>query len=46
MEHFNSCSYFYYINNGIDSLTIIVDLSKLPFIITEGQSYAELLGDL
>ena len=36
MERFNSCSYFYYINNEINPLTIIVDLSKLLPVIIEG----------
>ena len=36
MERFNSHSYFYYINNRINPLIVIVDLSKLPPIITEG----------
>jgi hypothetical protein len=36
IERFNSCSYFYYVNNGIDPLTITVDLSRVPPIIIEG----------
>ena len=36
MESFNSRSYFYYINNGINPLTITVDLSWIYFIIEEG----------
>ena len=36
MERFNSHLYFYYINNKIDSLTVIVDLSKVPPIIIKG----------
>ena len=39
---FNSYLYFYYINNRINLLTIIVDLNRVPFIIKEGQSYIEL----
>ena len=35
IERFNSHFYFYYINNGIDPLTIVIDLSKLPLVITE-----------
>ena len=36
MERFNSYSYFYYIANGINPLTIIVDLSRLPLVIIKG----------
>ena len=36
MERFNSRLYFYYINNRINPLAIIVDLSRMPPIITEG----------
>jgi len=36
MERFNSRSYFYCINNGIDLLTIAVDLSKVSPVIVEG----------
>jgi len=36
IERFNSCLYFYYINNRIDPLTVIVDLSRVSFIIKEG----------
>ena len=39
---FDSRLYFYYINNGINPLTIAVDLSKVPLVIVEGQSYIEL----
>ena len=46
MERFNSCSYFYYVNNGINPLTITVDLSRLPLVIIEGQSYTELPKEL
>ena len=46
MEHFNSRSYFYYVDNKINPLTIIVDPSRLPPIVTEGQSHAELLKEL
>jgi hypothetical protein len=46
IERFNSCSYFYYINNRINPLTITVDLSRLPLVIIEGQSYIELPKEL
>ena len=36
IERFNSRSYFYYINNRINPLTIAVDLSRVPPIIIEG----------
>jgi len=36
IKRFNSRLYFYCINNRINSLTIIVDLSKISFIIIEG----------
>ena len=35
-KRFNSRLYFYYINNGINPLTITVDLSRVPPIIMEG----------
>ena len=35
IEYFNSRSYFYCINNGINPLTIIVNLSKLPPVVIE-----------
>jgi hypothetical protein len=46
IERFDSRSYFYYIDNGINPLTIIVDLSRLPLVIIEGQSYIELPKEL
>ena len=46
IERFNSRLYFYYINNGINPLTIAVDLSRVPPIITEGQSYIKLPKEL
>ena len=46
IERFNSRSYFYYINSRINPLTIIVDLSRLPPVIIEGQSYIELPKEL
>jgi len=36
IKRFNSCLYFYYINNRINLLIIIVDLNKIPPIIKEG----------
>ena len=42
LKYFNSCLYFYCVNNGINFLTIAVDLSRVLFIIIEGQSYTEL----
>jgi hypothetical protein len=36
MERFNSYSYFYYVNNRIDPLTVMVDLSRLPLVVIEG----------
>ena len=36
IERFNSRFYFYYVNSGINPLTIIVDLSKLPLVVIEG----------
>ena len=35
MEHFNSRSYFYCVDNKINSLTVTVDLSKLLPIIAK-----------
>ena len=46
IERFNSRSYFYYVNSGINPLTITVDLSRLPLVIIEGQSYMELPKEL
>jgi hypothetical protein len=46
IERFNSYSYFYYVDNRINPLTIIVDLSKLPLVVIEGQSYIELPKEL
>ena len=46
MERFNSRSYFYYVDSRINSLTIKVDLSRLPLVIIEGQSYIELPKEL
>ena len=36
MERFDSYSYFYYVNSGINPLTITVDLSRLPLVVIEG----------
>ena len=33
IERFNSCLYFYYINNGIDPLAVIVDLSRVLLLL-------------
>ena len=46
IERFNSHLYFYYINNRINPLTIAVDLSRVPPIIAEEQSHAELPKEL
>ena len=46
IERFNSRLYFYYINNRIDPLTVVVDLSRVPPIIVEGQSYTKLPKEL
>ena len=43
---FNSYLYFYYINNKINPLTVTVDLSRVPLIIIEGQSYIKLPKEL
>ena len=45
-KRFNSRSYFYYINNGINPLIVAVDLSRVPLIVVEGQSYIELPKEL
>ena len=45
-KRFNSRLYFYYVDNRINSLTIAVDLSRVPPIIIEGQSYIELPKEL
>ena len=46
IERFNSRSYFYCVNSRINPLTIMVDLSRLPPVIIEGQSYIELPKEL
>ena len=42
MRCFNSYLYFYCVNNGINPLTVAVDLSRVPPIVAEGQSHVEL----
>jgi len=42
IERFNSRLYFYYIDYRINPITIMVELSVIPPIIAEGQSYIEL----
>jgi len=46
IERFNSYSYFYYINNRINPLAIIIDLSRVPLVITKEQSYIKLPKEL
>jgi hypothetical protein len=46
IERFDSRSYFYCVDNRINPLTITVDLSRLPLVIIEGQSYIELPKEL
>ena len=46
MESFNSRLYFYYINNKINPLTVIVNLSRIYPIIKKGQSYTKLPKEL
>ena len=36
IKRFNSCSYFYCVDNKIDPLTVTIDLSKLPPVIIKG----------
>ena len=35
IKHFNSYLYFYYVDNGINPLTVAVDPSKMPPIIAK-----------
>ena len=35
MKCFNNCLYFYYVDNGIDPLTVAVNPSRVPPIIVE-----------
>ena len=46
IERFNSRLYFYCVNHGINPITIIVELSVMPPIIAEGQSYIKLPKEL
>ena len=46
MGRFNSRLYFYCVNNRINPLTVTVDLSRVPLIVVEGQSYVELPKEL
>ena len=43
---FNSRLYFYCINNGINPLAVVVNLSRVPPVIVEGQSYIKLPKEL
>ena len=36
IDCFDSCLYFYCINNRINPLTILIDLSRVPLITEEG----------
>ena len=45
-KRFNSRLYFYCVNNRIDPLAVTVDPSRVPPIVAEGQSYAELPKEL
>ena len=45
-KYFNSRLYFYCVDNGIDPLVVAVDLSRVPLIVAEGQSYVELPKEL
>ena len=46
IERFNSRLYFYCVNNKINSLTVAVDLSRVPPIVVEGQSHTKLPKEL
>ena len=46
IECFNSRLYFYCVDNGINSLIVFVDLSRVPPVVAEGQSYTELPKEL
>jgi len=46
IERFNSRLYFYYVNHRINPLTITVDLSIMPPVVVEGQSYIKLPKEL
>jgi hypothetical protein len=45
-KRFDSRLYFYYVDNRINPLTVAVDLSRVPPIVVEGQSYTELPKEL
>ena len=45
-KRFNSRLYFYCVDNGIDSLAVAVDLSRVPLVVVEGQSHTELPKEL
>jgi hypothetical protein len=46
IDRFNSCLYFYCVDNGINPLTISVNLSRVLPITEKGQSHTELLKEL
>jgi hypothetical protein len=46
IERFNSRLYFYYVNNRINPLTVAVDLSRVPPIVVEEQSYTKFPEEL
>ena len=46
MERFNNHLYFYCINNGINPLTVAVNLSRVPPVVVEGQNHAKLPEEL
>ena len=46
IECFNSRLYFYCVNHRINPLTVAVDPSIVPPVVTEGQSYIELPKEL
>jgi len=46
IKRFNSRLYFYCINNKINPLTVVVNLSKVPLVIIKGQSYTKLFKEL
>jgi hypothetical protein len=45
-KRFDSRLYFYCVDNKINPLTVTVDLSRVPPIVVEGQSYIELPKEL
>jgi hypothetical protein len=45
-KRFDSYLYFYCVDNRIDPLTVAVNLSRVPPIVIEGQSYTELPKEL